>query len=70
MTTVQEYFRALVKNRRAANKANLAASGIAPEYGELEIVLDIVIDEVDARKHEDDINKEAQLRKEEELKKI
>ncbi len=33
--TIQERYRKLVKDRRAANRSNIVASSIAEEYGEL-----------------------------------
>ncbi len=67
-TTIQEHYRELVKDRRAANRSSIAVSGVAEEYGELEEVLDNVIREIDKKCPKEGEKKEAEERKEQELK--
>eukprot|EP00171_Calliarthron_tuberculosum_P022180 IDg22180t1 len=47
--TIRERIKVLVKERRAVNKRNIAATGIAEEYGELEQLLDGIIDNIDEK---------------------
>ena len=64
----QEHYRKLVKNRRAANKGNIAVSGISEEYGELEEVIDKIIEEVDMMKNEEKQKKEKEDKRQTKLK--
>lgn len=50
------------------NKTNLGASGMSEEYGELEKVLDTIVEELDARINEGKIKKDAEHRRAPELK--
>ena len=53
---------------KCQNKTNLAASGVSEEYGELKKVLDIIIEEVDVRRNEQKLKKDAENRKASDLK--
>ena len=53
LTTFQEHYRRPLKNRRASNKGNIATSGIAGVYRELEEVMDKIVEEVDIMKNEE-----------------
>ena len=44
LSVIQDHYRQFLKNRREQNKTNLAAIGISEEYGELEKVLDTIIE--------------------------
>ncbi len=50
LSTIQEHFRKLIKNRCAANRSNDAASGISEVYGDLEQSLDVAIEEIEEKK--------------------
>ena len=47
LKTVRDRFKELVKERRVVVKRKVAASGIAEEHGEMEQLLDSIIEEVD-----------------------
>ena len=68
VTTFQEHYRKLIKNRGAANKANIPASGISEEYGEPEEVIDKIIEEVDIMKNEEKKKKEKEDKRQTKLK--
>ena len=58
LTTIQEHFRKMMKNRRTENSTNIAASCIAEKYDKLEQLLDTVINEIDEKMKVDDSRKE------------
>ena len=70
LSTIQEHFRKMVRSRRTENRINIVPSGIAKNYGELEQLLDTVINEMDWKKKLDDTRKEKDKKKEEALKKV
>ena len=53
LTSIKDHYRKFLKNRREQNKTNPAANGISEEYGELEMVLFTITEEVDARRSEE-----------------
>lgn len=57
-----------MKNSRASNKTNIAATGIAEVYGELEEVMDKIIEEVDIVKNKEKKKKETEEKQLAELK--
>eukprot|EP00171_Calliarthron_tuberculosum_P022844 IDg22844t1 len=48
--TVQDRFNNFVLERKAANRANEKASGVAEEYGEKESLIDIVVNQMHEKK--------------------
>ena len=68
MRSVQEHWRKLIRDRRAANHRNVAASGVAEEYGDLEMTLDKTIESINQKKKENEREKESKRKREDALK--